>query len=140
VAGLQSSVESAVAGEFAALESQADDQVLQMGGAFLAASASASMHKLSKLSRSPNHGYAIYDAAGVLQKWGISGRALNKNGTSPRGNGQVNALNRDAGGGFYCVVIACFSNRQGALNWEQRMVDGYRAANGGVRPPLQKRP
>ncbi|MCT1403712.1 hypothetical protein M4D81_32415 [Paenibacillus sp. p3-SID867] len=54
-------------------------------------------------------------------KTGISGRKLNKNGTSPRANSQVNKWNKNAGTTKYeaRVVKTNMCNRQQALKWEK---------------------
>ena len=56
------------------------------------------VHLNSNSSKKPNHRYEIVEKANKnVGKTGISGRPLNANGTSPRANGQVNALNEAAG-------------------------------------------
>ncbi|WP_236339658.1 hypothetical protein [Paenibacillus plantiphilus] len=50
----------------------------------------------SKASTKPQHGYEISEkATGDVAKTGISGQPLNKNGTSPRTNSQVNKWNKE---------------------------------------------
>ena len=86
------------------------------------------VHGNSKLSTKEQHGYKIYDrempvAGGDgVAKVGISGQPLNKNGTSPRANSQVNQWNRACGSDRYYAVIAdeYLPNRQAALNWEMQ--------------------
>ncbi|PEY99128.1 hypothetical protein CN326_23445 [Bacillus sp. AFS018417] len=76
----------------------------------------------SKASKKRQHGYEIYDRySGDVVKVGISGKKLNKNGTSPRANQQVNDWNRRAGKEQYAarVVVKNIKNRQLALNWER---------------------
>lgn len=55
-------------------------------------------------------------------KTGISGQKLNKNGTSPRANSQVNKWNKNAGTNKYeaRVVKSKMRNRQQALEWEKK--------------------
>jgi hypothetical protein len=56
------------------------------------------VHGNSQRSNAAQHVYSIIDTAtGDVYKFGISGGALNKNGSSRRANTQVNALNRSAG-------------------------------------------
>ena len=64
-------------------------------------------HGNSKQSQQLQHGYEIYETnTGDVVKTGISGQPLNKNGTSPRANRQVNALNKAAGKGKYASRIS----------------------------------
>ena len=65
---------------------------------------SCSVHGNSRLSTKPQHGYEIYNKkTGDVGKTGISGQPLNKNGTSPRANTQVNKLNKLAGEDIYAA-------------------------------------
>ena len=80
------------------------------------------VHGNSKNSIKAQHGYEIYNKeSGDVAKTGISGRPLNNNGTSPRANTQVNALNRRAGGDIYAarVVKTNIPGRAAALEWEK---------------------
>ena len=53
------------------------------------------VHGNSAKSTKPQHGYEIYEGdTGNVVKTGISGQKLNADGSSPRANVQVNALNR----------------------------------------------
>jgi hypothetical protein len=54
-------------------------------------------------------------------KTGISGQRLNKNGTSPRANSQVNKWNKNEGSIKFeaKVVKTNMLNRQEALDWEK---------------------
>jgi hypothetical protein len=79
-------------------------------------------HGNSKASMKPQHGYEIYRIeSGDVVKTGINGQALNKNGTSPRANRQVNALNVAAGNTTCAarVVITRMLGRRNALEWER---------------------
>src|SRR5690554_6080630 len=60
-------------------------------------------------------------------KIGISGQPLNKNGTSPRANSQVNNWNKAAGYDKYAanVVKTNMPGREIALNWEETMLNVY---------------
>jgi RHS repeat-associated protein len=83
---------------------------------------SPGIHGNSKLSTKPQHGYEIYEIeSGDVVKTGISGQSLNKNGTSPRATGQVNALNRRDGPGTYDarIVAPGIPGRAAALDWER---------------------
>ena len=84
-------------------------------------------HGNSDASTKPQHGYEIYDKeTGDVAKTGISGQPLNKNGTSPRANGQVNELNRGAGYEKYSASDPYKNigkNRGEAKQWEQGNTD-----------------
>ena len=80
-------------------------------------------HGNSRASTKPQHGYEIYNAkTGNVAKTGISGQPLNKNGTSPRANRQVNQFNKDAGNNIYAarVVEPNIPDRASALDWEKK--------------------
>lgn len=82
----------------------------------------AEPHGNSKTSTKPQHGYEIYNSeTGDVVKTGISGQPLNKNGTSPRANIQVNKLNKAVGYSLYeaRVVEVDIPNRALALEWEK---------------------
>ena len=79
-------------------------------------------HGNSKSSTKKQHGYEIKEkATGDVGKTGISGQDLNKNGSSPRANSQVNKLNKEAGYEKYeaTVVETDLENRSIALEWEE---------------------
>ena len=83
---------------------------------------SKSVHGNSKTSTKPQHGYEIYNKkTGDVVKTGISRQTLNKNGTSPRANTQVNKLNKLAGEDIYYarIVIEDMPDRVSALEWEK---------------------
>ena len=135
--GMQRSFETAVAEGFDDLEAESQSPFFMASAT--SPSGSDQAHGNSKASTRPQHGYAIYDANGNVMKYGISGQPLNKNGTSPRANKQVNLLNK-GGGGYSCtVLVTCLSGRQAALDWEVGMVTQYKTIF-GVQPPLQKQP
>lgn len=79
------------------------------------------IHGNSKNSTKIQHGYEIYDDTGNAVKTGISGQSLNKNGTSPRANSQVNKWNKEAGYEKYSatVVETNMPDRSTALEWER---------------------
>ena len=68
--------------------------------------ANAAVHGNSLRSTKPQHRYEIYNTeTGEVVKTGISGRPLNMDGTSPRANTQVNALNRRDGADIYSARV-----------------------------------
>lgn len=75
-----------------------------------------------------------------MVKTGISGQELNKDGSSPRANRQVNALNK-AGGEYTSEVIFEVKEgdgaRQAALDAERRAADQNRET---LDDKLHKRP
>jgi RHS repeat-associated protein len=80
------------------------------------------VHGNSKSSKKRQHGYEIYNIkTGDVVKVGISGRRLNKNGTSPRANQQVRKWNKGRKVPLYGarIVIKNIPNRKLALNWER---------------------
>jgi len=77
----------------------------------------------SKNSTKLQHGYNIFEMeTGDVVKTGISGQPLNKNGTSPRANSQVNKWNKEVGYDKYeaYLVKRKLPNRQEALDWERK--------------------
>jgi RHS repeat-associated protein len=91
-----------------------------------------SSHGNSKSSSKQQHGYEIFEKlTGKVNKTGISGQTLNKNGTSPRANSQVNKWNELAGKDIYQarVVNTNLGNRQQALDWER--VNSLKLYNAG---------
>jgi RHS repeat-associated protein len=100
----------------------------------------AAVHGNSKMSAADQHLYRIYDeGTGETDKFGISGQALNKDGSSPRANRQVNAKNR-AGGNYAAEVQRSgIQGREAALAAERDAVAGHVAATGEM-PPGQKLP
>lgn len=98
-------------------------------------------HGNSKTSMRPQHGYEIYEIeTGNVVKTGISGQRLNKNGTSPRANTQVNAFNRDAGETIFAanLKVQDMPGRQTALNWER--VNAQQLWDNGNSMKFHKRP
>ncbi|OCG00746.1 hypothetical protein A9G12_02985 [Gilliamella sp. wkB112] len=74
-------------------------------------------------------------------KPGISGLPLNKNGTSPRANRQLNALNRGQSGRYKAVIVARNKSRIGAKTIEQQITDKHAARNNGSMPSsIHQRP
>ena len=92
--------------------------------------ANAAVHGNSLRSTKPQHRYEIYNTeTGEVVKTGISGRPLNMDGTSPRANTQVNALNRRDGADTYSarVVEKDLPGRQAALEAEKAASDRLRS-------------
>ncbi|MDR2145674.1 MAG: hypothetical protein LBE91_04350 [Tannerella sp.] len=80
---------------------------------------------------------------GKLVKPGISGQTLNKNGSSPRANRQVNKLNASQSDPkrYKGVVIETNKTRVQAKATEQKITDKHGARNNGNQPSIfHKRP
>ncbi len=92
------------------------------------------VHGNSKKSQKRQHGYEIYsynkNGKKVIQKVGVSGRKLNKNGTSPRANKQVRDWNKEVGYQKYHarIVVKNVKNRQQVLYWERNYASKMRKA------------
>lgn len=98
-------------------------------------------HRNSKDNTDPHHRYEIMDNTGDVVKTGISGRALNKNGTSPRANSQVNRLNKTNAKGHPFKAVVQEKNipgRAAALTREQAATNQLKKAGNTLR--LQQRP
>ncbi|EGW39338.1 RHS repeat-associated core domain-containing protein [Desulfosporosinus sp. OT] len=109
------------AGKAVKAASKVDEVVDTARGTKAAKGASEVIHGNSKLSTKVQHGYEIFEnETGDVVKTGISERPLNKNGTSPRANSQVNSFNNAAGFDKYGanVVAPYIPGRQAALDWE----------------------
>ena len=95
-----------------------------------ATSSHSKVHGNSKLSQKSQIGYEIYErSTGKVAKTGISGRPLNKNGSSTRANIQVNAFNKEVGYPKYAarIVMTGMPNRMVALEWEAENANRLRA-------------
>ena len=90
------------------------------------------VHGNSAASTKEQHMYMIQDAEGNIKKIGISGQNLNKNGTSPRANSQLEE------GDIPTVLETGISDRAAGLVKEAQTVEGLKIA--GERLPNQKRP
>lgn len=102
---------------------------------------SSVVHGNSKASNKIRHGYEIYEIdSGEIAKVGISGQPLNKNGTSPRANIQVNKFNKLEGEEVYAarIVIKDIANRKDALDWERTF--STKRYEEGNKMLLHKRP
>ena len=78
-------------------------------------------HGNSLKSSKPQHLYEISSADEGVVKVGISGSKLNRNGTSPRANKQVNQFNKESGSSKYSATIVekNIPGRKEALKREQ---------------------
>jgi hypothetical protein len=103
-------------------------------------------HGNAKDSLKKQHLYEIKDA--VLPdddntfKYGVSGSALNKDGSSPRANAQVNQLNKKQGflQFFASLLKTGLNGRMEALEEENQQVKNYKDSHDGSLPPGMKRP
>jgi uncharacterized protein RhaS with RHS repeats len=115
-----------------------------VGGALIRAEGSAvakGLHGNSKASPALQHRYEITESAsGDVVKTGISGKALNANGTSRRANPQANALNKAEGQGAYSASVKekNLPGRQAGLDAEQAATTRLNAEGNSLR--LQRRP
>ncbi|MBF7073963.1 hypothetical protein ISG33_11185 [Glaciecola sp. MH2013] len=98
-------------------------------------------HGNSKLSKNRQHVYRIDNLTQFdIFKFGISGAALNNNGSSRRANVQVNKLNNTKKDKYSGTVLhRNLANRVVALAVELALVCSYKKAN-GVNPVGNKRP
>ncbi len=100
------------------------------------------VHGNDKRSQKPQHIYKIFDfVEWVIYKFGLSGQKLNKDGTSPRANSQVNQLNKKAGKEMYAAEIlqTNIENREKALEIEKQLVTQYVLEN-NEKPEGNQRP
>ena len=94
-----------------------------------------SVHGNSNASTKAQHGYNIEDTHNnnAVVKPGVSGQTLNKNGSSPRANQQVNAWNAEPGnqGRYRAQVVVNVTAGPNARiivkQWEQDNADMHRA-------------
>lgn len=96
-----------------------------------------SSHGNSLENENEHHLYAIYDRKrNGLHKYGVCGRPLNKDGTSPRANEQVSLFNRVVGWArfFSRLILTGIQGRRQAEAIEDQYVDEYRAKY-GRNPP-----
>ncbi|MGH8049970.1 MAG: RHS repeat-associated core domain-containing protein, partial [Arenimonas sp.] len=94
----------------------------------------------SKNSPKEQHRYEISDKDGDVVKTGISGKALNKDGTSGRANVQVNSLNKTEGPGSYTATVkeTGIPGRRAALEAEKAATKELKSEGNTLR--LQQRP
>jgi len=96
------------------------------------------VHGNSDQSQNAQHVYELPDKSGGTQKYGISGKPLNKDGSSPRANAQVGP---DTGTPkIVATVPAGPGARVQAKAIEKQKVNDYAAQNGGKGPPKNKLP
>ncbi|MBL8448632.1 MAG: hypothetical protein JNM32_01770 [Dechloromonas sp.] len=111
------------------------------GGGGSGGIAARGVHGNSRASTAVQHRYEIAEtASGDVVKTGISGGALNANGTSGRANRQVNALNKAEGQGSYSASVkeTNLPGRQAGLDAEQAATTRLDAEGNSLR--LQRRP
>jgi URI fold toxin 2 len=104
---------------------------------------SSGVHGNSNQSTNPQHVYIIKNPqTGELIKPGISGRPLNRDGSSPRANQQVNAMNRANPGSAEAVIVERNAgSRQNAKDIEQLITDRHAVRNNGAMPsPYHRSP
>ncbi len=100
------------------------------------------VHGNDKRSIKPQHIYKIFDFVDwVIYKFGISGSKLNKDGSSPRANSQVNQKNKEAGEIKFSaeVLLTDVENREKALEIEKQLVTEFFEKN-DENPEGNKRP
>ena len=106
------------------------------------------IHGNSKKSKKKQHIYKIEDSKIPVKdktfKFGVSGKKLNKNGTSARANSQVNVLNKLTGDlkrFFATVLMIDIDGRSKVLDIEKECVRKYKKENKTLFPPPgQRRP
>lgn len=106
------------------------------------------VHGNSKNSKKKQHLYEITDEdmpEDDTHKYGISGQALNKNGTSGRANSQVNQLNTELNYEKYSAEVLHddIDSRQTALDLEKEYVKAYyekfgKNPSANIRPKIRK--
>jgi RHS repeat-associated protein len=107
----------------------------------MAAKSGGDVHGNSRSSSREQHRYEIRDTTtGDVKKTGISGRELNQDGSSPRANGQVNSLNREAGQDRYSAEVkeTGLPGRQAGLDAERSATAQLKAEGHSLE--FQKRP
>lgn len=95
------------------------------------------MHRNDKRNQDDHHLYGIFDKEREgLYKYGICGRPLNKDGSSPRANEQVKLFNRVVGWArfFAKVLLTKINGRAKADNIEDEHVEAYEKKH-GHKPP-----
>lgn len=94
-------------------------------------------HGNDKRNNHEHHLYAINDRErGGVFKYGICGRPLNKDGTSPRANEQVSLFNKVVGWSrfFAQILITGIQGRKRASEIEEEYIDSFRETH-GHKPP-----
>lgn len=102
------------------------------------------VHGNSKASTKSQHRYEISnESTGDVVKTGISGKELNKNGSSPRANSQVNAINKTAAEGDKVkatVKETGIPGRAVGLNNEQTATDKLHADGHSLERQCRPKP
>jgi hypothetical protein len=94
-------------------------------------------HANSHENDADHHLYEIFDVErNDVFKYGISGKPLNPDGSSPRANEQINLFNRLVGmiRFFSSVLITGIAGRKRAEEIENEYIDTYYQKN-GRKPP-----
>ena len=100
-------------------------------------------HDNSKDSKKKQHLYAIIEIfRNLAYKFGISGEKLNKDGSSPRANSQVNKLNKRTGKETFKAEIleTDIEDRNEALQKEKDVTEKFQDEHGDEMPGGQQRP
>lgn len=95
------------------------------------------MHGNDRKNMDDHHLYGIHDREREgIYKYGISGRALNSDGSSPRANEQVNLFNRVVGWArfFAIIILSGIKGREEAENQEQKYIGTF-LEDHGEKPP-----
>ena len=95
------------------------------------------MHRNDKRNQDEHHLYGINDRERKgLYKYGISGRPLKKDGSSPRATEQVNLFNKVVGWSrfFANIIKTGIQGRSKAEDVEEEYIETYRKKH-GRRPP-----
>ncbi|WP_421948820.1 hypothetical protein [Phaeodactylibacter xiamenensis] len=97
----------------------------------------SSKHGNSHSNENDHHLYAIQDRKRKgIYKYGVCGRPLNKDGSSPRANEQVRLYNRVVGWArfFSQIILTGIKGRRAAEEKEAQYIEDYRAQY-GENPP-----
>lgn len=97
----------------------------------------AKKHGNSNQNDAEHHLYEIRDRrVNDVFKYGISGRPLKNDGSSPRANEQITLFNRVAGWVrfFAKILLTGIAGRAKAKRIENEYIDSYESEN-GKRPP-----
>lgn len=95
------------------------------------------MHKNDRRNQDEHHLYEIHDRErNGLFKYGISGRPLNKDGSSPRANEQINLFNKVVGWArfFAQIILTGIKGRAKAEEIENQHINAHEKKH-GKKPP-----
>jgi RHS repeat-associated protein len=101
------------------------------------------VHGNSRASTKSQHRYEIRDkTTGDVKKTGISGQELNKDGSSPRANSQVNAINKAEGANKVeaSVKETNIPGREAALKSEQQATNQLKADGHSLERQCRPKP